>query len=77
MINARGTGTAIIVDGKTVAWFAEWTPQARDWCHSNHAGRWVGWKAKTPEIIALSQLEYDRIRHDVEEFEKAVKHEDQ
>ena len=61
-------GTAIIVDGQIVAWFSEWDEAARDWCTENFFGLWLGWRAKRPEIIPLSDDERLRIEKEAEEF---------
>jgi hypothetical protein len=50
-------GAAILVDGKVVAWFADFDEAARDWCSFNHFGKWLVWAATTPEIIPLTPEE--------------------
>lgn len=73
-MNERAVGTAIIVDGKTVAWFAEFTPSADNWCKENHFGRWLGWRAKTPEIVPLTQTEYETLKADATRMAERFKH---
>ena len=52
-------GAAVIVRGVVVAWFADFTEEARDWCTENHFGEWLTWRAKRPEIVPLTEAEYD------------------
>ena len=54
-----GLGAAIIVRGQVVAWFANFTEAARDWCTENHFGEWLAWRARPPEIVPLTEAEYD------------------
>ncbi len=54
-----GLGVAVLIDGVVVAWFANFTEEARQWCTENHFGRWLVWRAKTPEIIPLTDDEYE------------------
>lgn len=55
-----GLGAAVIVGGVVVAWFAEFDEAAREWCTENHFGQWLAWRAKTPEIVPLTEAEYDK-----------------
>lgn len=57
-----GFGVAVMVDGKVVAWFADWDESASEWCTENHFGRWLTWRAITPEIIPASQNEIENAR---------------
>jgi len=52
-------GTAVLVDGEVVAWFATFTEEAREWCTENYFGRWLAWRSKPPEIVPLTEAEYD------------------
>ena len=52
-------GAAVIVRGVVVAWFADFTEDAREWCTENHFGEWLTWRAKRPEIVPLTEAEYD------------------
>ena len=52
-------GVAVIVRGQVVAWFADFTEEAREWCTENHFGEWLTWRAKPPEIVPLTEAEYD------------------
>jgi len=52
-------GAAVIVDGAVVAWFDDFTEEAREWCTENHFGRWLVWRARAPEIVPLTEAEYD------------------
>ena len=63
-----GLGAAIIVDGVVVAWFAEFTDEAREWCTENYFGRWLVWRAKTPEIVPLTEGEYDEAMRGAKEM---------
>ncbi len=54
-----GLGAAVIVRGEVVAWFADWTEEAREWCTENHFGQWLTWRAKPPELVPLTEAEYD------------------
>lgn len=53
------TGAAVIVRGQVVAWFADFTEEAREWCTENHFGQWLTWRAKAPELVPLTESEYD------------------
>ena len=68
-------GTAVIVDGKVVAWFAEFDDEAADWCSYNHFGKWIAWRATAPEIVPLTEVEYDRIMEQAKELSKLFKEE--
>ena len=50
-------GAAVIVRGVVVAWFATWDETAHDWCTENHFGEWLAWRAKSPEIVAITAEE--------------------
>lgn len=63
-----GLGAAIIVDGVVVAWFADFTEEARDWCTENYFGRWLVWRAKAPETVPLTEAEYSKAMHEAQEF---------
>lgn len=54
-------GAAVIVRGKVVAWFADWTEAAQEWCTENHFGEWLVWWAKPPEIVPLTIEEIAKI----------------
>lgn len=55
-------GIAILVNGRIVAWFAEFDESAREWCTANHFGEWLGWRASAPGIIPLTEAEDTEIR---------------
>ena len=57
--STAGLGAAVIVRGVVVAWFADFTEEAREWCTENHFGEWLTWRAKRPEIVPLTEAEYD------------------
>ena len=59
-LSTAGVGTAVIVRGRVVAWFADWTEEASEWCTENHFGEWLTWRAKPPEIVPLTPEEYDQ-----------------
>lgn len=52
-------GTAVIVGGSIVAWFANFDEYAQEWCRNNHFGEWLAWRALPPTIIppTLAELE--------------------
>lgn len=66
----EGLGAAVIVDGVVVAWFADFTEDAREWCTENHFGRWLMWMAKPPEIVPLTQEELARVEASAAEIAK-------
>lgn len=66
-------GTVIIVDGKPVAWFADFTEEAREWCAENFFGRWLGWKAKAPEPVRLTPEEFARTEKEAAEMAAKMK----
>ena len=55
--STEGLGAAVIVRGVVVAWFADFTEEAREWCTENHFGQWLVWRAKAPEIVPLTSEE--------------------
>jgi len=59
--STAGLGTAVIVHKVVVAWFADFTEEARDWCTENHFGEWLPWRAKAPEIVPLTEAEYNAV----------------
>lgn len=61
-------GTAVLVGGKVVAWFAEFDEEARDWCSSNHFGRWLAWRAQEPEIVPMTAEELEECDKRAEEM---------
>lgn len=63
-----GFGVAVMVDGKVVAWFADWDETASEWCTENHFGRWLTWRAITPEIIPATQNEIENARQCADEL---------
>lgn len=63
-----GLGTAVIVGGVVVAWFADFTQEASEWCTENHFGQWLVWRAKAPEIVPLTEAEYDEAMRKAAEF---------
>jgi hypothetical protein len=52
-----GLGVCVIVRGVVVAWFAEFTDDARQWCTDNHFGEWLTWRARAPVPIPLTAAE--------------------
>jgi len=53
-------GASVIVNGKVVAWFADFNEEAREWCTENHFGEWLVWRATPPVIVPLTDAEYDK-----------------
>jgi hypothetical protein len=66
-------GSAVIVRGVAVAWFAEFDESAEDWCRENHFGEWLAWRAKRPEIVPLTEAEYDEVMRGGEELASLFK----
>jgi hypothetical protein len=56
-----GLGAGVLVDGVMVAWFADFTEEAREWCTENHFGRWLVWRATRPEIVPITPEELARV----------------
>ena len=50
-------GVCVLVRGVVVAWFADFTEEARDWCTENHYGEWLTWRAAAPVPIPLTATE--------------------
>ena len=67
------TGAAVIVRGQVVAWFADFTEEAREWCTENHFGQWLTWCAKAPELVPLTEAEYDDAMRKGAELAAALK----
>jgi len=64
-------GTAIIVDGKIVAWFATFDDAAQGWCTENHFGKWLAtWRTTPPTVIPLTTDELDAARAKAREMAK-------
>lgn len=66
-------GAAVIVGGVVVAWFAEFDEAAQEWCTENHFGQWLAWRAKPPEIVPLTEAEYDKVMTEAAEMVKSFK----
>ena len=73
VLSTDGLGTAVIVRGKIVAWFATFTEEARDWCTENHFCEWLTWRAKAPEMVPLTEAEYDAVMRDAKELAEKLK----
>lgn len=69
-IDINDLGAAVIVNGKIVAWFADFDDEAREWCSYNHFGEWMTWRSKIPEIVPLTQEEVERADKKAKEFAK-------
>lgn len=67
-------GSAVIVGGQVVAWFAEFTEDAHDWCTRNYFGQWLTWRAMAPEVVPLSTAEYDEAMRRGAELATRLKH---
>lgn len=63
-----GLGAAVIVHGQVVAWFADFTEEAREWCTENYFGQWLTWRAKPPEIVPLTEAEYVEAMRTAKDF---------
>jgi hypothetical protein len=57
------TGTCVLVDGVIVAWFADFSEEAEQWCTENYFGRWLAWRAKPPEMIPITPEELATAKH--------------
>lgn len=55
-------GTAIIVNGAIVAWFAATDETAQEWASENHFGEWLSMPASTPNIIPFTQQQIDNAK---------------
>jgi len=66
-------GISVLVDGKIVAWFAEWDEETRDWCSKHYFGKWLTWKATIPKLIPLSKEEYNNVKKSAKEMSKKFK----
>lgn len=55
------TGTAIIVDGKIVAWFANPDELSAEWCTAAYAGEWLAWPADAPVLDGVSDEDMRRV----------------
>jgi len=66
-------GISVLVDGKIVAWFAEWDEETRDWCSEHYFGKWLTWKATIPKLIPLSKEEYNNVKKSAKEISKKFK----
>lgn len=54
---SENLGTAVLVNGQVVAWFARFDESAVEWCRDNYFGQWLTWRAKPPETIPLTEGE--------------------
>jgi hypothetical protein len=61
-------GTAVLVNGEIVAWFANFDESAEDWCRDNHFGNWLTWRATPPETIPLTTEEQELVDANVAKF---------
>lgn len=59
-------GTAIIVNGKIVAWFANHDELSAEWCIAAHAGEWLAWPAEAPVLDGVSDEDMARAGEKVE-----------
>lgn len=66
-------GAAVLVRGQVVAWFAEFTEEAQEWCTENHFGEWLTWQAKPPELVPLTEAEYDEAMQSAAEMAELFK----
>ena len=61
-------GTAVLVGGEVVAWFAVFDETAAEWCTENHFGQWLTWRATAPKTIPLTEAEYAAAEAKAEKF---------
>lgn len=66
-------GTAIMVDGQVVAWFAQFTEEAREWCTENYFGKWLAWQAESPAIVPLTTEEHEAALQEAAQLVKQFK----
>jgi len=66
--NSDNNGVAVIVEGKVVAWFADFNEEAREWCSDNHFGQWVTWQAKQPDLIPLTEEQEENAKRKAKEW---------
>jgi hypothetical protein len=70
---AKGVlGAAVIVGGVVVAWFANFDEAAQEWCTENHFGQWLMRRAKPPELVPLTEAEYDEVMRQGKELADAL-----
>jgi hypothetical protein len=55
-------GSAVIVNGKLVAWFADFDAEAEDFCSGMWFGQWVTWRAEPPKLVPLTEEEHARVQ---------------
>ena len=58
--------------GQIMAWFAEFTEEAREWCTENYFGEWLVWRARPPEIVPLTEAEYAEVQREAAEIVAAL-----
>lgn len=66
-------GSAVIVNGKVVAWFADWNEANNDWCTENHFGEWLTWRAKPPEMVPLTEKELAQVERNAAKLYKNLR----
>lgn len=60
------TGTAIIVNGEIVAWFANPDELSVKWCTAAYGGEWLAWPADAPVLDGVSDEDMRRAGEKVE-----------
>ncbi|MCB1714256.1 MAG: hypothetical protein KDK05_03880 [Candidatus Competibacteraceae bacterium] len=55
------TGTAIIVNGEIVAWFADHDELSAEWCSVAYGGEWLAWPADAPVLDGVSDEDMARV----------------
>ena len=65
---SKDLGTAVLVGGQIVAWFADFNEESADWCRDNYFGQWLTWRATYPETVPLTDEEEREVQKKVAEF---------
>jgi len=65
---SENLGTAVLVNGQVVAWFATFDESAVEWCRDNYFGQWLTWRAKPPEVVPLTEDEELEVQKKVAGF---------
>lgn len=61
-------GSAVLVHGSVVAWFANFDQAAQEWCTENHFGEWLVVGAKRPKLVPPSKKEIEVIEGEAREL---------
>jgi len=65
-------GSAVLVCGYIVAWFADFDQAAQEWCTENHFGEWLVVRAKCPRLVPPSKKEIEAIEREARELSAKI-----